>query len=152
MVVQCENIYTKKDWQVKILSFEKEKYRVYLEMRPTSHKYTLHQKFTWKPNAGKNHIIFFLYVRRNTFTGITIFLTFQLQLEVVYNPLVFRLQPEGRSNSLILWNQLEGGYNPIFLPHPTTKKYKCRQHITTTESINVLLICHCHCHNLSLLL
>jgi hypothetical protein len=102
--------------------------------------------------VGENHIMIFLYVRRNTFIGSTNFLIFQLQLEGGSNPLVFRLQPEGSSNSPILWHQPEGGYNPLSLPRPTTQKYKCRQPVTTTESINLLLICHCHCHNLSLLL
>jgi hypothetical protein len=58
-------------------------------------------------------------------------------------PPIYRLQPEGSSNSLIYRLQPEGGYNPLSLPHPTTLKYKCRP------------ICHYHCHvtdNLLLLL
>jgi hypothetical protein len=47
------------------------------------------------------------------------------------------LQPEGSSNSLIFWNQLEGGYNPLSLPHPTTLKYKCRPTVTTTITATV---------------
>jgi hypothetical protein len=67
----------------------------------------------WKPNAGENHIMIFLYVRRNTFIGSTNFPIFQLQLEGGSNPLILRLQPEGSSNSLIYQLQLEGGSNPL---------------------------------------
>ncbi len=28
------------------------------------HKYTLQRYFTWKPNAGENHQILFLYIKR----------------------------------------------------------------------------------------
>jgi hypothetical protein len=102
--------------------------------------------------VGENHGILFLYVRRNAFIGSTNFPILQLQLEGGYDPLNFRLQPKGISNSPILRHQLEGGYNPLSLPRPTTQKYKCRQPVTTTESINLLLIYRCHYHNLSLLL
>ena len=42
----------------------------------------------------------------------------QLQLEGGYNPLIYKLQPEGSSNSLVLRLQPEGGYNPLSLPRP----------------------------------
>jgi hypothetical protein len=65
-------------------------------------------------------------------------------------PPIYRLQPEGSSNSLIFWLQLEGGYNPLSLPHPTTLKYKCRPichyHINLSlVPVTGLIYHHCHC-------
>jgi hypothetical protein len=42
-------------------------------------------------------------------------------------PPIYKLQPEGSSNSLILWLQLEGGYKLLSLPHATTMKYNYRK-------------------------
>jgi len=112
----------------------------------------------WKTNARGNHRIIIVYVKINTFIGITNFPIFQLKLEggpnplilkiqlegsynsLIYqlqveggsNPLVCMIQAKGSSNSLVLQNQLEGGYNLLFLPRLVSFKYKCIQ------------ICHDH--------
>jgi hypothetical protein len=107
--------------------------------------------FTWKPNVGENHIIFFLYVFKNY-----IHWKHQLPLFSSCNwkeaptPYIFRLQPEGSSNSPILWLQPEGGYNPLCsrlqpeggynhlsFPHPTTLKYKCQITDETTVTLSL---------------
>jgi hypothetical protein len=127
------------------------------------HIHTMHNTpiFTWKPNVGENHIMFFLYVK-NYIQGSTKFQfsaptgrrlqppsflgsnlkeaptpwVLQLQSEGGYNHLVLRLQPEGSSNSLILQHQPEGGYNPLSFPHPALK-YKCQITDETTATLSL---------------
>jgi hypothetical protein len=41
------------------------------------------------------------------------------------NPLILRLQPEGSSNSLVLQAPTKRWIQPPILSHPTTLKYKC---------------------------
>jgi len=58
--------------------------------------------FTWKPNAGENHRIIFLYAKRNTFIGNTNFQFSSYNWKEATTPWFLRLQPEGIYNSLIL--------------------------------------------------
>jgi hypothetical protein len=67
----------------------------------------------WKPNVGENHIIIFLYVFKNYIQGSTNFQFSISNWKEALTPYIFRLQPEGSSNSPILWLQPEGGYNPL---------------------------------------
>jgi hypothetical protein len=66
------------------------------------------------PNREKTMECFFLYVLKNY-----IHWKHQLPLFSSCNwkeaptPYFLKLQPKGRSNSPILWLQLEGGYNPL---------------------------------------
>jgi hypothetical protein len=72
------------------------------------------------PKREKTTELFFLYVLKNY-----IHWKHQLPLFSSCNwkeaptPLFLRLQPEGSSNSPILWIQPEGGYNPLCSPSTT---------------------------------
>jgi hypothetical protein len=80
----------------------------------------------WKSNVGKKRIMVFLFVKYYIHSKHQIPIspyTTGMRLQ----PPIYRLQPEGSSNSLIFWLQPEGGYNPLSFPHPTALKYNCRQ-------------------------
>jgi hypothetical protein len=105
--------------------------------------------FTWKPNAGeKNRKIYYMStitfkeaqtsdspattgrrLQAPSFSG--------SNLKEAPTPQVLRLQPEGRSNSLILQKQTEGGYNPLSLPHHATLKYKFQITDETTATMSL---------------
>jgi hypothetical protein len=64
--------------------------------------------FTWKPNAGKNHIILFLFIKE------CIHWKHQVPIYPATNgrmiqPPIYRMKSEGSSNFLIYQLQPEGG-------------------------------------------
>jgi hypothetical protein len=80
-----------------------------------SYTYTIHQYFYVETQCRrKPHNGFFLYVFKN-------YIHWKHQLPLfsscnwkeALTPYIFRLQPEGSSNSPILWLQPEGGYNSL---------------------------------------
>jgi hypothetical protein len=75
----------------------------------------VHQNFTWNPNVGKNHEMIFLSIKE--------YINWKHQLPISpttiersLQPPIYRLQPEGISNSLIYLLEQEGGYNPLSMP------------------------------------
>jgi hypothetical protein len=70
--------------------------------------------FTWKPNAGENHRMFFLYVFKN-------YIHWKHQLSLFSSS-----NQKEATTPYVLQIQPEGGYNHLSLPHPTTLKYKCQ--------------------------
>jgi hypothetical protein len=100
------------------------------------------------------------YISSNTFIGSTNFPILQNQLEGGTKPMIYkhqpkgsynslyslsptkmrlllRIQPEGISNSLSSMLPIGRGYDPIYFPHTSTLKYKCRPTITTTIFVSV---------------
>ena len=102
--------------------------------------------FMWKSKEREKHIMFFLYVFKNY-----IHWKHQIPLFSRRNwkeaptPYFLRLQPEGSSNSPILWLQPKGGYNPLCSP---TKNRRCLQPPVLAPSnrpeVEVEWWNHCH--------
>jgi hypothetical protein len=97
-----------------------------------SYTYTIHQYLYVETQCKRKlHNDFSYMSLRITFIGSTNFLCSPTATGRRLQPPIFlRLQPEGSSNSPILWLQLEGGYNQKVatntypFPIQTTMKYK----------------------------
>jgi hypothetical protein len=88
-------------------------------------KYT-HTQYTsvlrGNPNWEKTTKCFFLYVLKNYIHWKHQFPLFSsCNSKDAPTPYFLRLQPEGSSNSPILWLQPEGGYNPLCSPATTER-------------------------------
>ena len=84
----------------------------------------------WKPKWEKT-TKFFSYISKQYIHWKHQLLDSPVTTRRRFQPPILKLQLEGTCNSLIIWLQPEGGYNPLSLPRPTTLKYNVDKFFTT---------------------
>jgi hypothetical protein len=99
------------------------------------HINAIHHNFMWKSNAGENHRMLFLFIKE--------YIHWKHQLPISpyttrmrLQPPIYNMQPEGSSNFLIYWLQLEGGStisNTFVVSFDFNISSRLQQHIPHTK-------------------